>query len=148
MAYISVTNTFVNGNTADANDVNTNFSDLTDGLSDGTKDLNVLNVTSSSGVKSGGAETLKTWTYTHTITAPEAAAQTAEITISAVTLANIRALHAVINDATFVWGNAAQADSATYFLYVVNTTTTLMTVNFGSAYSSGDVISVTIIEAV
>ena len=43
MAYISVSNTLVNGNVADATQVNTNFTDITGGLSDGTKDLNMNN---------------------------------------------------------------------------------------------------------
>lgn len=44
MAFISVTNTFVNATTADASQVNTNFTDITNGLSDGTKTLTVLTV--------------------------------------------------------------------------------------------------------
>ena len=43
MAYISVSNTLVNGNVADATQVNTNFTEITGGLSDGTKDLNMNN---------------------------------------------------------------------------------------------------------
>lgn len=47
MAYPSVTYTFVNGtsNIIDAGEVNTNFSDLISGLSDGTKDLSVNQIT-------------------------------------------------------------------------------------------------------
>jgi len=41
MAYPEVTNTFVNGTTADATEVNQNFADVIDGVSDGTKDINV-----------------------------------------------------------------------------------------------------------
>jgi hypothetical protein len=41
MAFTSVTNTFVNGQSADAGEVNTNFTDLVNGLSDGTKSLNM-----------------------------------------------------------------------------------------------------------
>lgn len=41
MAYISVPNSFVNGQIADANKVNSNFNAILEGLSDGTKDLNV-----------------------------------------------------------------------------------------------------------
>lgn len=46
MAYISVTNQFVNGTVANATDVNQNFTDIVNGLKDGTKDLNIaaLNV--------------------------------------------------------------------------------------------------------
>lgn len=45
MAFPSVSNTFTNGTTADATQVNTNFTDLINGLSDGTKDLNISAIT-------------------------------------------------------------------------------------------------------
>jgi hypothetical protein len=45
MAYISVTNNFSNGEKTSSSQMNTNFKDITDGLSDGTKDLNVQNLT-------------------------------------------------------------------------------------------------------
>ena len=41
MAGPSVTNTFVNGNVADASQVNQNFTDLVNGATDGTKDYNI-----------------------------------------------------------------------------------------------------------
>lgn len=41
MAYPSVTYSFTNGTTADASQVNTNFLDLINGISDGTKDISV-----------------------------------------------------------------------------------------------------------
>lgn len=41
MAAISVTYTFTNGTTADANEVNTNFQDVINGTSDGTKDFSI-----------------------------------------------------------------------------------------------------------
>lgn len=58
MAYPSVTNTFVNGNTADATAVNQNFTDLINGCSDGTKDLNVNAGTFGSTLTANGAVTL------------------------------------------------------------------------------------------
>lgn len=45
MAFVSVTYTFVNDTAADATAVNTNFSDVIAGLSDGTKDLNIAALT-------------------------------------------------------------------------------------------------------
>jgi hypothetical protein len=45
MAYITVTNTLVNGNTADAGELNTNFTDIINGTSDGSKDLNIAALT-------------------------------------------------------------------------------------------------------
>lgn len=44
MSYIAVTNVFVNGTTANATDVNTNFNDIVNGLKGGTLDLNVRNI--------------------------------------------------------------------------------------------------------
>jgi hypothetical protein len=41
MANISVTHTFTNGTAADASQVNTNFTDIINGLSDGTKDISI-----------------------------------------------------------------------------------------------------------
>lgn len=41
MAFIAVSNTFTNGTTSDAGQVNTNFNDIIAGLSDGTKDIQV-----------------------------------------------------------------------------------------------------------
>lgn len=45
MAAPSVTNTFTNGTSADASQVNTNFTDLINGASDGTKDYSINNLT-------------------------------------------------------------------------------------------------------
>lgn len=44
MGYISVTNQFSNSTIANAPDVNTNFSDIINGLKDGTKDINLANI--------------------------------------------------------------------------------------------------------
>ena len=41
MAYITITNIFDNGTSADAIQVNTNFTDIVNGLSDGTKSINM-----------------------------------------------------------------------------------------------------------
>ena len=45
MSNISVTNTFVNGQSADAGEVNTNFTDVINGTSDGSKDFSVSALT-------------------------------------------------------------------------------------------------------
>lgn len=58
MASISVTNTFTNGSTADASEVNTNFSDIINGTSDGTKDLSVAALTCASTVTFNGNVTI------------------------------------------------------------------------------------------
>jgi len=59
MAYIAVTYTFVNGSTADATEVNTNFTDVTDGLSNGTEDINVADLECNS-ITCSGAVTVGT----------------------------------------------------------------------------------------
>ena len=53
MANISVTNTFVNGNTLDATQVNQNFSDIINGTSDGTRDITVATINTGSLVTTG-----------------------------------------------------------------------------------------------
>lgn len=58
MAAISVTNTFTNGTAADATEVNQNFTDLVNGLGDGTKDITVSAVTANGAATLNGAVTL------------------------------------------------------------------------------------------
>jgi len=58
MAYITVTNTLVNGNTADAGELNTNFTDIINGTSDGSKDLNVAALTCAGNVTFNGNTTI------------------------------------------------------------------------------------------
>jgi len=58
MSYTSVTYTFTNGTTADANEANANFTDIINGLSDGTKDLNMNNGAFSGTLSCNGAATL------------------------------------------------------------------------------------------
>ncbi len=50
MAYPSVTHTLANDTTANATHLNTNFSDVISGITDGTKDLNINQLTLNSGV--------------------------------------------------------------------------------------------------
>lgn len=58
MAFPSVTNTFTNGTTIDAPEVNTNFTDIINGFSDGTKDINMNAATLAGTVTMNGAVTL------------------------------------------------------------------------------------------
>lgn len=55
MANISVTYTFTNGSTADADEVNQNFTDIINGTSDGTKDLSVSAITAAGTLTANGA---------------------------------------------------------------------------------------------
>jgi len=54
MAYIVIPNTFTNGTAADGTAVNTNFTTISGGLSDGTKDLNVNAIAMAASATVGG----------------------------------------------------------------------------------------------
>lgn len=58
MANPTVTYTFVNGNVADASQVNQNFTDIINGLTDGTKSLNIDAITAAGAAIFNGAVTL------------------------------------------------------------------------------------------
>lgn len=58
MAAPSVTNTFSNGTTADATEVNQNFTDIINGITDGTKDLTISAFTVGGAATFNGAVTL------------------------------------------------------------------------------------------
>ena len=58
MANPSVTNTFVNGTTADATEVNQNFTDIINGITDGTKDLSISALTCAGAATLNGNVTL------------------------------------------------------------------------------------------
>ena len=58
MAFPSITYTFVNATTASPTEVNTNFTDIINGFSDGTKDINVSAITAAGAVTLNGDMTL------------------------------------------------------------------------------------------
>jgi len=58
MAAPSVTNTFTNGTTADATEVNQNFTDIINGLTDGTEDLTISAITANGAATFNGTVTL------------------------------------------------------------------------------------------
>lgn len=58
MASPSVTNTFTNGTSADATQVNTNFTDIINGITDGTKDLSISALTCAGAATLNGNVTL------------------------------------------------------------------------------------------
>jgi hypothetical protein len=58
MAAPSVTNTFTNGTTADATEVNQNFTDVINGITDGTKDLTISALTVNGAAAFNGTVTL------------------------------------------------------------------------------------------
>lgn len=62
MAYPSVTNTFSSGTTAIASQWNTNFTDIINGLSDGTKDSQIKNLNAAGTLSVTGDLYTKGWT--------------------------------------------------------------------------------------
>lgn len=58
MANVSVSNTFTNGTTADASQVNQNFTDIINGTSDGTKDFSISALTVGGAFTANGNATL------------------------------------------------------------------------------------------
>jgi len=64
MAAISVTYTPVNGDVNDVTKITQNFTDITNGLSDGTKDLTINKLTTTVGITCGGSMTVAGDLYT------------------------------------------------------------------------------------
>ena len=58
MANITVTHTFTNGTATDATEVNTNFTDIINGTSDGTKDFSIAALTVAGAASLNGNVTL------------------------------------------------------------------------------------------
>ncbi|HHT9146010.1 MAG TPA: hypothetical protein ACFYD4_10095 [Candidatus Wunengus sp. YC61] len=91
-----------------------------------------------------GAENLKIWTYSHTITAAEIIATYTNFAITAVTLAKVRSL-------SVAWLNAAGTNvwsqQVARYTYLRLVSTTSFEIEFGASAAENDVISVTIIEA-
>jgi len=139
MSYIAVTNTFANGTgqVVDANKFNTNFTDITTGLSAGAADINV-------GTVQTGAEKLKTLTYTYVLQAGEAAGGTYTFTGLPISVTYIRGMMAcgynvgnnyTLAGPTDIWINCAQGGSVAI---AWNT----------FSFSDGDTMMITIIMAV
>jgi hypothetical protein len=106
-------------------------------------------LTADSGVKSAGAEYLKTWTYTHTVTAGEAAAHSATFSITALTLSKVRSVVAGWRSAgsSIVTFNTDSGGSNSFIRSgITNATTIVMTL--GTNIIENDILLVTIIEAV
>jgi hypothetical protein len=101
------------------------------------------------GIQATGAEMLKIWTYTHTVTAGEIVAGTFNMAITAVTMAKIRSIVTTINDVTA--GRCYSADEAyrngLVAAHYLNSTTNFYFINAGSL-AANDIVSLTIIEAV
>lgn len=95
--------------------------------------------------KASGGEQLKTWTYNHTITAAERAANLAQITVTAVTLAKVRSLSYAYFTGATIYGELSSFVFVTAFYL---SSTTLCKVDLGTSATAGHIISITITEAV
>ena len=109
--------------------------------------LNALGSIFGTGVKAGGAEQLKIWTYTHTLTAGEVAALEFDQTITAVVLAKVRS---IVGVRLLAAGSAVRQnynDESPRAMYLTSTTNCHVYLKTGEA-TENDVISITIMEAV
>ena len=110
-----------------------------------------LDVTGTLGVtgasKLGGAESLKVWTYTHTITAGEVSAGVVNITVTSVTGANVRGFYVTYRTAAGIIFTEAYAVNSLRINSVRMSTATNVEVGLGVTAAATDLIFVTIIEA-
>lgn len=113
------------------------------GTDPGLDNLLVDGTITGASIKASGAEQLKIWTYTHTVTAGEVTATYSDFTITSVTLAKIRGILAVIRQ-----GGAVITTSTDYLKWNQLTSTTNLRVSLGVYVEADAIISITIIEAV
>lgn len=101
-------------------------------------------------IKASGAEQVKIWTYTHTVTAAEKAANLSTVTVTAVTLAKIRALHVGVLDISQTYYYGGMYPVANWLKtsrLIVTAEGQVVQVELGVNVGENDVITVTIIEA-
>ena len=97
-----------------------------------------------SSINSGGGESVKIWTYTHTVTAAEITATFFTSTISTITIAKVRSVTAT---AYTVSNGRVYGYRPTALTQYRTDGTTSFVGNLGIDISAGDVVSFTIIEA-
>jgi len=96
-------------------------------------------------IKLSGAEQLKIWTYTHVVTAGEDAANSLNITITAITKSKVRLMMALCCEAA---EGQILAFGPAYVTRIYTSSTTNVVVDFDIGVIAGNIISLTIIEAV
>ena len=97
------------------------------------------------GIKAGGTETLKFWTYTHVVTHSDYLAGNCSITITSVTLTKIRAILPVNYNSSD--GARTSYAAGRYFKLVSMPDATDLVLYLDNIVAEGDTVSVTIIEA-
>jgi hypothetical protein len=99
-------------------------------------------------IQATGAEALKVYTYTHTLTAQNITDTYCDITITAVTLANVRMFSCNGYDVgSNLWSTSGNDHDAGGFCRGRMTSTTNVRVYFGTDFAASDIIMVTIMEA-
>ena len=126
MASPSVTNVFVNGNTADATAVNQNFTDLVNSLTDATKDLSISALTCAGSATLNGAVTLGNAsgddiTISGSIAAHVVSKTTATYNLGSSSIGYLGVYQSAGASYTFSWLGSASA-SASYTLTVPTAT--------------------------
>jgi hypothetical protein len=99
--------------------------------------------------KASGAEQLKIWTYTHTVSAQDITDGHIHITISAISLAKVRDLSFAYQDtdAAVVYDEYQASGNALVSAFYIESTTSVF-VSFQPVAAATDIVSITIIEAV
>lgn len=110
---------------------------------------NVINM--SAGFKAFGAENLKIWTYTHTLTATDVAGTHIHFTVTSVTRTKIRLFTCTYHPTAS--GRTRDIQSAVQAGYLATTGAYFMSdtdieVDLGASKAENDIISITIIEAI
>ena len=93
-------------------------------------------------MKASGAEQLKIWTYTHTVTAGDVVSTLVNIAISAVVLAKVRSITYAWYDTSIAYARGNEVAG------VLRITTTTNCQFYLGGIEAGDTISLTIIEAI
>jgi len=90
MAFITVKNTFVDTENCDATELNNNFTDVVNGLSDGTKNIQVDNLVSNNSLRTTNGSTIDgNITVGSTLSVKGAVVQSGTLTITASLLSGI-----------------------------------------------------------
>jgi len=105
-------------------------------------------ISTTTSIKAGGAEALKIWTYKYQITSGDVSAGVSNVTISAVTIANVRGFTLSYMIAGPIIFTERYAQGSSYINSVRISTTTNVEVGLGVNATSSHFILVTIHEAV
>jgi len=156
MAFPSYTYTFTNGSTADATQVNQNFTDILNGISDTTKDISVASVTAAgtatlNGNVTLGSSTSKTITFNGVMSSTLNIGTNNSYDIGTITTGGLRALYFSSGAASFTTKVLGQSTAANVIVTLPAATGTLALANtsnvkFIATSPGGQTISDTVIN--